>query len=106
MGELLPKGQLAIELAADQRLVALIHLAQSEQPSDRNPRANTLNRQPDHCPLKEKGGLGGKIIEIGQLICVSLSQNACPACIMLMELLERITCLFKTYLGSPNLPRP
>ena len=41
MGELLPKGQLAIELAADQRLVALIHLAQSEQPSDRNPRAIT-----------------------------------------------------------------
>ena len=58
MGELLPKGQLAIELAADQRQVALVHLAQSEQPSDRNPRANTLNRQPDHCPLK-KGGLGG-----------------------------------------------
>ena len=54
MGELLPKGQLAIELAADQRLVALIHLAQSEEPSDRNPRANTLNRQPDHCPLKKK----------------------------------------------------
>ena len=34
MGELLPKGQLAAELAADQRLVALVHQAQSEQPSD------------------------------------------------------------------------
>ena len=35
MGELLPKGQLAVEPAADQRLVALVHPAQSEHPSDR-----------------------------------------------------------------------
>ena len=35
MGELLPKGQLAVEPAADQRPVALVHQAQSEQPSDR-----------------------------------------------------------------------
>ena len=35
MGELLPKGQLAVEPAADQRPVALVHPAQSEQPSDR-----------------------------------------------------------------------
>ena len=42
MGELLPKGQPAVELAANQRLVALVHRAQSEQPSDRNQRATTL----------------------------------------------------------------
>ena len=41
MGELLPKGQPAVELAANQRLVALVHRAQSEQPSDRNQRAIT-----------------------------------------------------------------
>ena len=35
MGELLLKGQLAVEPAADQRLVALVHSAQSDQPSDR-----------------------------------------------------------------------
>ena len=76
MGELLPKGQLAIELAADQRLVALVHLAQSEQPSDRNPRANTLNRQPDHCPLKEKGGLGGILRELNLSSSVSLTRTS------------------------------
>ena len=41
MGELLPKGQPAVELAANQRLVALVHRAQSEQSSDRNQRAIT-----------------------------------------------------------------
>ena len=35
MGELLLKGQLAVEPAADQRLEALVHSAQSDQPSDR-----------------------------------------------------------------------
>ena len=42
MGELLPKGQPAVELADNQRLVALVPRAQSEQPSDRNQRATTL----------------------------------------------------------------
>ena len=42
MGELLPKGQPAVELAANQRLGALGHRAQSEQSSDRNQRATTL----------------------------------------------------------------
>ena len=42
MGELLPKGQPAVELAANQRLVAFVPRAQSEQPSDRNQRATTL----------------------------------------------------------------
>ena len=43
MGELLPKGQPAVELAANQRLVALVHRAQSEQPSDRNQRELNLS---------------------------------------------------------------
>ena len=40
MGELLPKGQLAVEPAADQHLVALVHSAQSDQPSDRTNEAS------------------------------------------------------------------
>ena len=43
MGELLPKGQQALEPAADQRLVALVHSAQSDQPSDRTNEASAEN---------------------------------------------------------------
>ena len=43
MGELLPKGQLAGEPAADQRPVALVHQAQSEQPSDRTNEPSSEN---------------------------------------------------------------
>ena len=43
MGELLPKGQLAVEPAADQHLVALVHSAQSDQPSDRTNEASPEN---------------------------------------------------------------
>ena len=50
MGELLPKGQLAVEPAADQRPVALVHPAQSEQPSDR-----TNEPSPENSPKKTIG---------------------------------------------------
>ena len=52
MGELLPKGQLAVEPAADQRPVALVHPAQSEQPSDR-----TNEPSPENSPKKPSATL-------------------------------------------------
>ena len=49
MGELLPKGQLAVEPAADQRPpVALVHQAQSEQPSDRTNEPSPENSPKSH----------------------------------------------------------
>ena len=59
MGELLPKGQLAVEPAADQRLVALVHPAQSEHPSDRtNEPPRRTDSQPTACWKKREGWVG------------------------------------------------
>ena len=59
MGELLPKGQLAVEPAADQRPVALVHPAQSEQPSDRtNEPPRRIDSQTTACWLKREGWVG------------------------------------------------
>ena len=88
MGEFLPKG--------------LVHLAQSEQPSDRNPRANTLNRQPDHCPLK-KGRVGWALANANsQLISiVDLNQLTGPPQCKLFEQ-KQLSLSLNSHRSVPN----
>ena len=65
MGELLPKGQLAVEPAADQRPVALVHPAQSEQPSDRtNEPPRRIDSQTTARWKKREGWVGSDAIQI------------------------------------------
>ena len=75
MGELLPKGQPAVELAANQRLVALVPRAVRTTVRPK-PMSHHADRQPDHCPLKEKGGLGGLLRELNLSSSVSPTRTS------------------------------